>query len=354
MLRRCAVGTIRTVVVDLRSDTVTQPTPAMRRAMAGAVVGDDGYGEDPTVRALEERFAELTGKDAAVFVPSGTMGNQIALCLLARPGTNVVAGRRAHVVNHELAASARNGLYQFRSVDDTGGGLDRAAVADAITSAEHHHPPVSAITLENTAMHACGAALPAEELDVLAGFGLPVHLDGARLFNAAVALDVPPETLTAGATTVMACISKGLCAPIGSLLALPAELAAEARRERKRLGGAMRQAGVLAAAGLVAFDTMIDRLGDDHARAARLAAAVEELLPGSMPEPYGGTNLVVFHHDDTAAVLAHLAAAGVLAGTIAPGVVRLAVHAGVDDLGIERAVEALRTVPAPGSAARRR
>jgi threonine aldolase len=317
----------------------------MRRAMADAVVGDDGYGEDPTVRALEERFAELTGKDAAVFVPSGTMGNQIALCLLARAGTNVVAGRRAHVVNHELAASARNGLYQFSTVDDTGGVLDLDAVDGAITSAAHHYPPVSAITVENTAMHACGAALSPLAMRAIAAFGLPVHLDGARLFNAAVALDVPPASLADGATTVMSCISKGLCAPVGSLLALPADLEAEARRERKRLGGAMRQAGVLAAAGLVAFDTMIDRLAEDHTRAARLAAAVEELLPGSMPEPYGGTNLVVFRHDDTDAVLGHLASRGVLAGTIAPDVVRLAVHAGVDDLAIEHAIEALRGVP---------
>jgi threonine aldolase len=330
-------------VVDLRSDTVTRPTAAMRRAMAEAEVGDDGYGEDPTVRALEARYAELTGKEAAVFVPSGTMANQIALCLLARPGTAVAAGRRAHVVRHELGASPRNGLYQFHTVDDRDGLLDVDDVATAIEAAEHHNLAVSAITTENTAMAACGAVVPLESLRAVAGLGLPVHLDGARLFNASVAAGVPVDRFAATATTVMSCLSKGLGAPVGSVLAVPAALEADARRERKRLGGAMRQSGVLAAAGLVALDTMVERLADDHARAARLAAAVTERWPGSMPEPYGGTNLVVFRPPDAERLLAHLEANGVLAGTIAPGVVRLATHLDVDDAGVTHALDALRT-----------
>ncbi|HEX7094289.1 MAG TPA: threonine aldolase family protein, partial [Acidimicrobiales bacterium] len=326
------------MVVDLRSDTVTKPTAAMRRAMADAEVGDDGYGEDPTVRALEERFAELVGKDAAVFVPSGTMANQIALCLLARPGTAVAVGRRAHVVNHEAGASARNGLYQFHTVGDREGVLDVDAIAQEIEAAAHHHVEISAVSTENTYMAASGAMVPLESLRALQRLGLPVHLDGARLFNASVASGIDVATFAATATTVMCCLSKGLAAPVGSLLALPAELEAAARRERKRLGGAMRQAGVLAAAGLVALDTMVVRLAEDHARAERLAAVVAELWPDAFDEPYGGTNLVVFRPPDARALLAHLAAHGVKAGTIAPGVVRLATHADVDDAGIDVAI----------------
>jgi threonine aldolase len=336
------VGTIRRVLVDLRSDTVTRPTAAMRRAMADAEVGDDGYGEDPTVCALEERFAALMGKEAAVFVPSGTMANQIALCLLARPGTAVAVGRRAHVVLHEMGASARNGLYQFHTLADPCGVLAAGEIRLAVESAEHHHIALSAVATENTAMAACGAAVGVDALRAITAVGLPVHMDGARLFNAAIATGVSTEAYAATATTVMCCLSKGLAAPVGSVLALPAALEDQARVERKRLGGAMRQAGVLAAAGLVALDTMVDRLAEDHARAARLADAVLEQWPDSMPEPYGGTNLVVFRPPDAGALLAHLDARGVAAGTIAPGVVRFAVHHDVDDAGIARTIGALR------------
>lgn len=334
------------MVVDLRSDTVTVPTPAMRRAMAEAEVGDDGYREDPTVRALEERYAALTGKDAAVFVPSGTMANQIALCLLARPGTAVAVGRRAHVVNHEMGASARNGLYQFHTVDDARGVLDVDAIASAIAAGAHHHVEVSAVATENTYMAASGAVAPLDALQAVQALGLPVHLDGARLFNASVASGVDVAQYAATATTVMSCLSKGLSAPVGSVLALPAALEADARRERKRLGGAMRQAGVIAAAGLVALDTMVERLAEDHARAARLAAVVQELWPDAFPEPYGGTNLVVFRPPDAAALVDHLAAQGVRVGTIAPGVVRLATHAGIDDAALDLAIAALRSAAA--------
>jgi threonine aldolase len=332
--------------VDLRSDTVTRPTPAMRRAMAEAEVGDDGYGEDPTVARLEARFAELTGKDAALFVPSGTMANQIAICLLASPGTAVIAGRRCHIVNHELGAAARNALVQFATVDDRGGLLDLIAARDALAAAAHHQVPVSAVTVENTAMAAGGAALPVDHLDACGSLGVPLHLDGARLFNASVATGVRVDLLARSATTVMCCLSKGLAAPVGSVLALPAGLAGRARVERKRLGGAMRQAGVLAAAGLVALDTMVDRLADDHARAAVLAEAVEARWPGSARDPRGTpTNMVVFRHDDTAALLAALAARGVLAGTIAPGVVRLVTHADIDDAAVAAAVAAIASAP---------
>jgi threonine aldolase len=336
----------RAMRVDLRSDTVTRPTPAMRRAMAEAEVGDDGYGEDPTVARLEARVAELTGKEAALFVPSGTMANQIALCLLAAPGTAVVAGRRCHIVNHELGAAARNALVQFATVDDRGGLLDLAAARLARAGADHHQVPVSAVTVENTAMAAGGAALPVEHLEACGALGVPLHLDGARLCNASVATGVPVDVLARPATTVMCCLSKGLAAPVGSVLSFPAELAGRARAERKRLGGAMRQAGVLAAAGLVALDTMVDRLADDHARAAVLAQAVEARWPGSARDPGGvATNMVVFRHDDPDSLLAALASYGVLAGTIAPGVVRLVTHADVDDAAVDHAVAAIAAAP---------
>jgi len=331
-------------VVDLRSDTVTQPTAAMRQAMADAEVGDDGYGEDPTVIRLEERLALLLGKQEALFVPSGTMANQIALALLSRPGTNVVVGWRAHVVNHEEGASARNALIQFVTVDDTNGRLPLDDIQWAIEAAQHHHVEVSAISVENTHMVSGGTPMALALLRDIAALRLPVHMDGARLFNASVASGIAPAVYAATATTVMVCLSKGLGAPVGSVLAMPTALADRARVERKRLGGAMRQAGVLAAAGLVALDTMVERLADDHRRAARLRAAVEERWPDSLADPEGGgTNIVCFDHSDPSQLLHHLLQHDVLAGTVAPGTVRLVTHCDVDDDGIERAIAALRS-----------
>lgn len=323
-------------MVDLRSDTVTRPTAAMRRAMADADVGDDGYGEDPTVRALEEAFAERVGKEAALLVPSGTMGNQIALRLLGRPGTAVVAGRRAHVVAYEMGATGVNGTHQLQVVDDPDGVLDLDAVRWLQEAGGvHHWVPVSAVCIEDTHMPSGGRCWPVERLDEVAALGLPVHLDGARLFNAEVASGVPAAAIAARATTVMCCLSKGLGAPVGSVLAGPADLVAAARSERKRLGGQMRQAGVLAAAGLVALRDHVDRLADDHRRAARLAEAVG-VAPEACP-----TNCVVVEHADALGLVARLGEAGVLAGTIGPGAVRLMTHLDVDDDGIEQALAAL-------------
>ena len=334
------------MLVDLRSDTVTKPTAAMRRAMADAEVGDDGYGEDPTVRRLEELFADRVGKDAAVFVPSGTMGNQIALRLLGRPGTAVVIGRRQHPVIYEQGAAGMNGWSQFQLVDDTDGVLRMRDVADAIESERHHWLPVSAVCIENTHMPSGGVAWTLDELEAIAGFGLPLHLDGARLFNASVATGISPRDYGRHATTVMSCLSKGLAAPVGSLLAGTTDLIAAARVERKRLGGAMRQAGVIAAAGIVALESMVERLADDHARAGVLAEAVAERWPACGLDPTRvRTNCVVFRHDDTDALLGHLAANGVRAGTIAPGTVRFMTHVDVDDDGIEHVRKALPAAP---------
>jgi threonine aldolase len=335
-------------LVDLRSDTVTRPTPTMRRAMAEAEVGDDDYGEDPTVRALEEAFAQRIGKPAALFVPSGVMANQIAVRLLATTGTAVVAGARHHLVAYEYGAAARNAGVQFHTVDDADGMIAPEAVTWARAASAYHQPAVSLVCLENTHMAASGAPWSMEQLRaVIAAAGdLPVHLDGARLFNAEVATGIPVSAWAAPATTVMCCLSKGLCAPVGSLLAGSAEVVTQGRLERKRLGGGMRQAGVLAAPGLVALSQMVDGLADDHTRAARLADAVAGRWPDSGLDPTSvRTNIVTFPHPEPDSLLAHLEHNGVMAGTIAPNVVRLVTHHDVDDAGIERAIGALASAP---------
>ena len=333
-------------LVDLRSDTVTRPTPEMRRAMADAEVGDDVYGEDPTVNALQEAFAARVGKQAALFVPSGTMGNQLALRLLTTPGTSVIAGRRQHVVIYENGAGGRNAGVQFWPVDDTDGTLDPADIRWAVEAAAHHHPRPSLVCVENTHMPANGAPWPLDRLREVAVCGLPVHLDGARLFNAEVASGVPAADYAGAAVTVMCCLSKGLSAPVGSMLAGPADVMSAARAERQRLGGGMRQVGVLAAAGLVALQTMVERLADDHRRARRLADAVAERWPDAGVDPERiPTNIVTFPHAEPDELCDHLRAEGVLAGTIAPGVMRLVTHHDVDDEGVERARKALATAP---------
>ena len=339
-------------VIDLRSDTLTQPTEPMRAAMATAPVGDDRYGEDPTVNRLEERYAELVDKPAAVYVPSGTMGNQIALRLHGAAGSNVVVGRRQHLMSYESGAAGLNNAFQIYAVDDAGGVLDSNAAAEAVAAGSGGFwPPVSLICLENTHLASGGLAIGAGEMAAVAALGPPVHLDGARLFNAAVALGTPAAELAKTATTVMSCVSKGLGAPVGSLLAGPADLISEARLQRRRLGGAMRQAGVIAAGGLYALDHHIDRLADDHARAQRLGEVVAERWPGARlgeAEAACGrphTNVVAFRHPNSLGLLDHLHQAGIRAGLLAPGIVRFVTHLDVDDADIDRAVAALATAP---------
>lgn len=343
-----AHGTARTGIVDLRSDTVTRPTPQMRRAMASAEVGDDGFGEDPTVRSLEEVYAARVGKDAALYVPSGTMANQVALRVLGEAGGAVVAGRTQHVVAYEFGAAARNAAVQFHTVPDDDGIVHPDDIRRAIDLAVYHQPAVCLVCVENTHMAAGGVPWTLEALGAMraAAGALPVHMDGARLFNAAVATGVDPAAITAHATTVMSCLSKGLCAPVGSLLAGPADVIERGRLERKRLGGAMRQAGVIAAAGLVALTTMVDRLAEDHARARRLAAAVAERWPAAGVDPDRVlTNLVVFRPPEPLGVIDFLARSGVLADMVAPGAVRLVTHFDVDDEGIERTLVAIAKAP---------
>jgi threonine aldolase len=331
-------------VVDLRSDTVTRPTAEMRRAMADAEVGDDAYGEDPTVRRLEEAYAELVGKEAGLFVPSGTMANQLALRVLGRPGSTVLCGRSSHIASFEAGAAGVNATAQIVTLPDDDGLLDPADVAFHVEAVAHHRAAPSLVCIENTAMAAGGVPWPVDRVRAVEAAGIPVHVDGARLFNAVVATGVSAREYASGATIVWSALSKGLCAPAGSVLAGSADVIAALRVARHHMGGQMRQVGVLAAAGLVGL-TMIERLAEDHERAARLAAGVAERWPDAIDPASVRTNMVVFPHPDTDALLAHLGDAGVLGGTLAPGVVRLVTHADVDDDGIELALKAVATAP---------
>jgi threonine aldolase len=331
-------------MVDLRSDTLTRPTAQMRRAMAEAEVGDDVYGEDPTVRRLEETFAELAGKEAGLFVPSGTMANQVVLRMLGRAGTTVLCGRSSHIASFEAGVAGMNSAAQIVTLPDDDGLLAAEDVGFHASAAEHHWAAPSLVCIENTAMYAGGVPWPIERVRAIEACGLPLHIDGARLFNAVVATGVSAAEYARGATTVWTALSKGLCAPVGSVLAASADVIAQLRVGRHSLGGQMRQVGVLAAAGLVAL-TMIERLAEDHERAARLAEAVADRWPDALDPASVRTNMVIFPHPSPAALLAHLDDAGVLAATVAPGMVRFVTHHDVDDDGIEVARKALASAP---------
>src|SRR3954469_17809770 len=332
--------------VDLRSDTVTTPTSEMRTAMAEAEVGDDAYGEDPTVRRLETLAAALLGKEAALYVPSGTMANQVALRTLGVPGSEVLCAARAHVYRHERAASAVNAGVQLRPLPDADGRLHASDVAHALAGADHHLPELSALFVENTHMPASGRPVNATEMDEVVSAardgGLAVHCDGARIWNASVALGVSPAELVRTCDTVMFCLSKGLAAPVGSVLCGTREQMEAARTARARFGGQMRQAGVIAAAGVVALETMVERLADDHARARRLAQAVAAEFPGSVEPDAVQTNIVCARADAFPPdLLDALAREGVLAGTVDPDTVRFVTHKDVDDPAIDHAVAVL-------------
>jgi len=331
--------------IDLRSDTVTRPTPAMREAMARAEVGDDVYGEDPTVRALEERVASLLGKECAVFVPSGTMANQIAIGAQAGPGQEVICDAGAHVVAYEGGAMAALWGAQPRTVEGERGILRPEAIEPAIqTGGDHHLPRTALIAIENTHNRGGGSVWPLDRLDAVfdlaARHGIPVHVDGARLWNAAAALGVEPARLVHGATTVSVCLSKGLGAPVGSLVAGPRALEPSLRRLRKRLGGGMRQAGVLAAAGLYALDHHLPAIAADHDNARALAEALSA-LPGLAVEPVE-TNMVFVRLPEgrpAAALVAALRGEGVLVNAVGPDRLRLVTHRDVGREDCLRAAE---------------
>ncbi|HOS99787.1 MAG TPA: GntG family PLP-dependent aldolase [Acidobacteriota bacterium] len=287
--------------IDLRSDTLTQPTPEMRRAMMDAVVGDDVYGEDPTINALETRAAELTGKEAALFMPTGSMGNAAALLSHCAPGSEVICESASHVYNYELASMAVFGGLLPRVLPGMDGRMAPADIRAAIQPPVYYRANAGLVCLENTHNLAGGTVLePAYMADVRAiadAHTLPIHLDGARIFNAAVALGVPVAELARDADSVMFCLSKGLCAPVGSLLAGTREFIARARVHRKRLGGGMRQAGVLAAAGLVALDTIPPLLADDHEKIRRFVRFFQQYPFIRLNAAATQTNILIFGVD---------------------------------------------------------
>ena len=323
----------RVAPVDLRSDTVTKPSPGMREAMARAEVGDDVYGEDPTVNRLQERVADLLGKEAALFVASGTMANQIALGVLTRPGDEVICDEGAHPVHFEGGAMSALWGIQPRTLRGERGLLDPAQVEAAVRPPSEHFPRSRVLEIENTHNRGGGTVYPVERVRALAGaarrLGLDLYLDGARLLNACVAAGVPARAYAEGATLASLCLSKGLGAPAGSLLAGPRDLVREARRLRKRLGGAMRQAGVLAAAGLWALDRNVERLAEDHENARALAGALGALPGCLVPHPVE-TNIVFAAFPGRSAVdlASRFREAGVLCNPEGsrPDVVRFVTH----------------------------
>ncbi|MGY1738535.1 threonine aldolase family protein [Geodermatophilus sp. SYSU D00684] len=329
-----------TSFIDLRSDTVTRPTPAMRRAMAEAEVGDDVYGEDPAIRALEERVADLFGHEAALFVPSGTMGNQIGMRLVCEPGQEVLCDADAHVVTYEMGAAAAVFGISTRTVVSDGGLLDADALIEQVRPrGDWHLTATAAVAVENTHNRGGGRVQPLAELQRLFAWsrdaGVAVHLDGARIWNASVASGVELATYGRLADTASVCLSKGLGAPVGSVLVASAERIAAGRLWRKRLGGGMRQAGVLAAAGLHALDHHLARLAEDHEH-ARLLAKRLGVDPATVE-----TNMVVVD-DVPAPVVAEAAKArGVLVSQVSPRRIRLVTHLDVDRAAVDRAGDVL-------------
>lgn len=339
--------------VDLRSDTLTRPTPAMRAAMASAEVGDDVFGEDPTVARLEAEAARRMGKPAALFVASGTMGNLAALLAHSGRGDEAIVGDASHTFVYEVAGMAALGGIQPRTVANAADGtMDVAALEAAVRADNIHFPPTRLICLENTHNRCGGSVLDAAYMRavrrVADAHGLAVHLDGARLFNAAVALGVPPAELAADADSVTFCLSKGLAAPVGSVLCGSEAFVARARKVRKQLGGGMRQAGVLAAAGLVALETMVDRLADDHAHARRLADGLAALPGIRLDAAAVRTNIVIAALDPVAgtveALVERMAAEGVRFFAVGPGRFRLVTHWEVTADDVELALTAFRRV----------
>jgi threonine aldolase len=284
-------------LIDLRSDTVTLPTAAMRKAIFEAEVGDDVYGHDPTVNRLQDIAAEMLGKEEAMLVPSGTMGNQIAVLTHTRPGTEVILEADSHIYYYEAAAASVFAGVQPRPLPGKRGSLSAELVEWAIREDDIHLPPTSLICLENTHNRAGGTVVPLEDMQavfkVAEEHKLPVHLDGARIFNASVASGVPVKEFAACATSIQFCLSKGLGAPVGSLVVGSSSFIEEARRWRKRLGGGMRQAGIIAAAGIVALETMVERLADDHINARLLAEGLAELKGIAFNPDDVDTNIVI-------------------------------------------------------------
>ncbi len=340
-------------MIDLRSDTVTLPTPRMREAMYRAELGDDVFGEDPTVNRLQEMAAERLGKEAALFVVSGTMGNLVSLLTHCGRGEEVIMGDRAHTFLYEAGgASALGGIHVRTVPNQPDGMLEPAAVEAAIRGDNVHFPRSRLVCLENTHNRCGGAALTPEQTHAVAAVahshGLRLHLDGARIFNASVALGVPAGALAAEADSVTFCLSKGLSAPVGSLICSSKAFIAEARRNRKVVGGGMRQAGVLAAAGIVALEEMVDRLAEDHANAHLLAEAIAQ-IPGLHVDPLTvQTDIVIFKLTNArlapAELSSRLAQSGVKINPTEGRFLRAVTHYGIERADVEQAIRVLEKV----------
>jgi threonine aldolase len=339
--------------IDLRSDTVTLPSPAMRKAMAEAEVGDDVFGEDPTVNALQEEAAALLGKEAGLFVSSGTMGNQIALKVHTQPGDEVVAHPLAHLVRAESAAGAALAGVQFRPVGENDGTLDPAKIEAVFQTGENpHFAPTRLICIENTHNFHGGTVWPMEKLQAVVGTAkklkIPLHMDGARIMNAAIALDVRPDRIAAGSDTVSMCFSKGLGAPVGSVILGSKAFISKCVRYRKMYGGGMRQAGILAAAARYALQHNVQRLAEDHANAKLLAEGLAQSKYISFPNGMPQTNLVFFECAHPNVTLAQLLAAlkerGILIGQTYSTLARAVTHLDVSRPDIEATVGAVHAI----------
>lgn len=341
--------------VDLRSDTVTKPTPQMRDAMASAEVGDDVFREDPTINRLQEMAAERMGKEAGLFVASGTMGNLTAVLAHCGRGDEVILGNLGHTFLFEGGGiAALGGVHSYELPTSPDGTLKIEDIRGAVRNPDDpHYPLTRLITLENTHNRCGGVPLTAQYMrevrQVANEYGLKIHLDGARIFNAAAALGVPVGQLTEAADTVTFCLSKGLCAPVGSVLCGSQEFINKARRIRKQLGGGMRQAGVLAAAGIVALEQMTERLEEDHCRARKLAAGLASIPGLKLDRDVPPSNMVFVSLDDkvsltAAQVVALVLESGVKVGAVGPRRFRMVTHYWVDDDGVDRTINAFRRV----------
>ena len=340
-------------IIDLRSDTVTLPTPRMREAMYRAELGDDVFGEDPTVNRLQEMAAERLGKEAGLLVVSGTMGNLVSLLTHCGRGDEVVMGDRAHTFLFEAGGASALGGIHVRTVPNQPDGTIRPAdVVAAIRGDNVHFPRSRLVCLENTHNRCSGAALSPAQMESVAAVarahGLRVHLDGARIFNAAVALGLPARELAAVADSVSFCLSKGLSAPVGSVICASKAFIAEARRQRKVVGGGMRQAGIIAAAGIVALEEMIDRLAEDHAHARLLAEAIAEIPGLAIDPPPVLTNIVIFEVTDPRLTPQELSrrllARGVKINPTEGRSLRAVTHYGIERTDVEQAIRVLRQV----------
>ena len=337
--------------IDLRSDTVTLPSPEMRRAMYEAELGDDVYNEDPTVNRLQDMAAEVMGKEAALLVTSGTQANLISVLSHCQKATEVIIGSEAHMFHHEAGGAASMAGVQLRLVPNGDRGtVDPEDVQRAIRRPNVHHPPTALLCLENTHNRCGGGVLTVEEMEaptaVVHERGIPVHLDGARVFNAAVYLHIPARELVKEMDDVTFCLSKGLSCPVGSVLCGSRDFIQRAHRWRKVLGGGMRQAGIIAAAGIVALNSMIERLAEDHENARRLAEGLAQ-IPGIHTDPSKTqTNMVYFRIDDSVdQFLGALRERGVLGGgPEAPGTIRMVTHYGINREDIEEALSIIAKV----------